>query len=630
MRRTGHRAGPVRSHDRWRRGAAVALYLLCPLSAWAQFPAGPEFRVNTYTTSSQEWPAVAADTNGNFVVVWESEGQDGSLDGVFARRFTSAGAPRGPEFRVHSATAGSQQAPSVASGPAGQLVVVWESFDGDGDGIFGQRFDAFGTPVGGEFRVNAYTTAGQVTPAVAMDTDGNFVVAWASDGLDGSQSASVFQLFDASGVPQGAAFQVNTYTTNRQNDPAVAFDAAGNFVVVWAGSGDQDGNNYGVFARRFSPAGTPLSGEFQVNAYTTSTQRDPVVAYAPSGNFVIAWSSTGADGDSTGVFGRLFDAAGTPLGGEIQLNAYTTSVQARPSLGMIGDGSFIVTWRSSFQDGDDVGGYGRRFDASGAPVGGEVRVNTYTTGAQQYPVVATNPDGDLAVAWFSAGQDGSFNGIYAQRYGDLIFQDDFESGALALWSAANADGFDLDASGPAALAGTDVGLQAFVDDTSALFVQDDTPNAENRYRVRFYLDPNGFDPGESVNKRRVRVFIAFNGSSQRLVTLVLRRLSGAYSLMARVRRDDGTRADTAFFPITNAPHVVEFDWRRSISPVASNGSLALYIDDVLATTLSGIDNDASPVEFARLGVMTVKTAAASGTVLLDQFESRRLNYIGPE
>jgi hypothetical protein len=263
-------------------------------------------------------------------------------------------------------------------------------------------------------------------------------------------------------------------------------------------------------------------------------------------------------------------------------------------------------------------------------VGVEVRINTYTVGAQQMPVVASDPDGDLVVTWFSGGQDGSYNGIYAQRYGDLIFQDDFESGALALWSAANADGFDLDASGPAALAGTDVGLQAFVDDTSALFVQDDTPNAENRYRARFYLDPNGFDPGESVNKRRVRVFIAFNGSSQRLVTLVLRRLTGAYSLMARVRHDDGSRSDTPFFSVTDAPHVVEFDWRRATAPGANNGSLALYLDDVPVATLTGLDNDASPVEFARLGVMTVKTAAASGTVHLDQFESRRLNYIGPE
>jgi len=614
-----------------RRPALFALYFLCPVTAWSQFPAGPEFRVNTFTTNSQEWPAVAADTNGNFVIVWESTNQDGSVDGVFGRRFTGAGAARGPEFRVNSWTSSSQQSPSVASGPGGRFVVVWQSYfqDGDGLGLFGQRFDAFGAPQGSEFPVNAQTTDGQFSPRVATDADGNFAVVWAS-GPDGSQSEAFLRLFDAAGTPQGVESQVNTFTTGRQEDPSVGFDAAGNFVVVWASGGYQDGDSIGVFARRFSAAGTALGGEFPVNVTTLGAQRNPVVAYDRNGNFVVAWSSSTGDGDGAGVFARRFNSAATPLGGEFRVNLWTTSYQGFPSITPMEDGGFIVVWRSSFQDGDDVGAYGRRFDASGTAVGSEVRVNTYTTGAQQMPVVSASPDGDLVVTWFSQGQDGSFNGIYAQRYGDLIFQDDFESGALALWSAANADGFDLSVSGSAALAGTGAGLQAFVDDTSALFVQDDTPAAENRYRVRFYLDPNGFDPGESVNKRRVRVFIAFNGSSQRLVTFVLRRLTGAYSLMARVRRDDGTRADTAFFPITNAPHVVEFDWRRATAPGANNGSLQLYLDDVPVATLSGLDNDTSPVEFARLGVMTVKTAAASGMVHLDQFESRRLNYIGPE
>jgi len=131
-------------------------------------------------------------------------------------------------------------------------------------------------------------------------------------------------------------------------------------------------------------------------------------------------------------------------------------------------------------------------------------------------------------------------------------------------------------------------------------------------------------------KRRVRVFIAFNGASQRLVTVVLRRISGAYSLQARTRRDDGTRADTGFFAISNASHLVEFDWRRATAPGANNGWLIFYIDGVPVNTLAGLDNDGSPVESARLGVMTIKTPAAGGSVLFDQFESRRVRYIGPE
>ena len=169
-----------------------------------------------------------------------------------------------------------------------------------------------------------------------------------------------------------------------------------------------------------------------------------------------------------------------------------------------------------------------------------------------------------------------------------------------------------------------------MDDANPLFVQDDTPSAETRYRVRFYLDPNNFDPGEADGKRRVRVFIAFSGASQRVVTLVLRRLGGVYSLQARTRRDDGTRADTGFFDISNAPHFVEFDWRRATVAGANDGALLFYIDDTPLSNLSGLDNDGSTVESARLGVMTIKTPAAGGTLLFDQYESRRIRYIGPE
>ena len=620
-------------HVRWRRVAPVAaLIVLSAPPVRAQSPAGPEFRVNTQTTAHQIRQALATDANGDFVVVWQADNQDGGLDAIIGRRFTGAGVPVGPEFQVNTWTTNEQRSPAVASGPAGQFVVVWESFlqDGDLSGIFGQRFDALGTPLGGEFRVSLYTTGNQSEPRVAMDAGGNFVVAWSSDGKDGALRAVLFQRYAADGSRQGSETVANVFTFGNQFRPAVAFDPAGDFVVTWSGGVAQDGNAYGVFARRFDGSGTALGGEFRVNSYTTGNQTDPDVAHDRNGNFVVVWTSAGGDGDGYVVAGQRFNPAGVPLGGEFMVNAWTTDDQSYPMVTVMEDDGFIVVWRSRDQDGDDFGVYGRRFSPAGLPTGTEVKVNTYTTGRQRYPTAAANPDGDLVVSWSSEGQDGSGYGVYAQRYGDLIFQDNFESDGLSRWSAANSDGFDLDTSGSAGLAGTDVGLLAFVDDTNALFVQDDTPNAENRYRARFYLDPNGFDPGESVDKRRVRVFIAFNGSSQRLVTLVLRRLSGAYSLMARVRHDDGSRSDTPFFSITDAPHVVEFDWRRSTSPAASNGSLQLYLDNVSVATLSGLDNDGSPVEFARLGVMTIKTAAASGMVRLDQFESRRLNPIGPE
>src|SRR5262245_4338004 len=102
--------------------------------AWAQVPAGGGFRANTYTTAAQYGRAVALNAQGNFVVAWHSDGQDGSGYGVFAQRFDATGAPKGAEFRVSVATSGSQWFPSVANDGGNGFVIAFMSPDGDGAG----------------------------------------------------------------------------------------------------------------------------------------------------------------------------------------------------------------------------------------------------------------------------------------------------------------------------------------------------------------------------------------------------------------------------------------------------------------------------------------------------------------
>ncbi len=83
-----------------------------------------------------------------------------------------------------------------------------------------------------------------------MDSSGNFVVVWSGFSQIGDLDAKIFgQRFDGSGKRVGSEFLVNAYTTNRQTNGSVALNSAGNFVVAWD-SYLQDGSKYGVFARR--------------------------------------------------------------------------------------------------------------------------------------------------------------------------------------------------------------------------------------------------------------------------------------------------------------------------------------------------------------------------------------------
>jgi hypothetical protein len=131
---------------------------------------------------------VTADSAGNFVVVWESYPQDGSSTGIIGQRYASSGAPLGSEFRVNTNTTDSSIRPSVAADTLGNFVVVWETlFQGPTlIDVFGQRYDSSGVPQGPEFRVNNVTGASQFIGVVAADSSGNFVVVWNSFAQDGS------------------------------------------------------------------------------------------------------------------------------------------------------------------------------------------------------------------------------------------------------------------------------------------------------------------------------------------------------------------------------------------------------------------------------------------------------------
>jgi hypothetical protein len=412
-----------------RQGVFVTAWvILGAVPASAQpLPLGPDFQINSYTLDNQAGVAVSAIQAGGFVVVWQSFTQDGGSWGVFGQRFGSTGVPQGGEFRVNSYTTNRQLGPVVSSGSSGSFTVVWtgEAQDGSDFGIFGQRYDSGAVPQGAEFQVNAHTTGTQTWPSVSSSSSGGFVVVWQSYGQDGSDFGVFGQRYDSAGVPQGGEFRVNSYTTGGQILPMVASDAAGSFVVVWQGFG-QDGDGYGIFGQRYDSVGAAQGGEFRVNTYTTFSQASPTVAAEAAGGFVVVWESS--DGHASGLFARRYDVQGLPQGPEFAVNSYTTGAQSSPALALAGSGGFVVSWEDSGQDGSDFGIFGRRFDSAGAAQGGEFAVNAFTTGRQLRASVAAHSSGTFVVAWESFSPDGSGYGAFGRRFGpDLVFRDGFET-----------------------------------------------------------------------------------------------------------------------------------------------------------------------------------------------------------
>ena len=188
-----------------------------------------------------------------------SVGTDSSYFSIQGQRYASDGTTAGAQFQVNTYTTSFQYGQSVGSDADGDFVVVWESSGSGGTdssyfSVQGQRYASDGTTAGAQFQVNTYTTAFQRFPSVAFSADGDFVVVWASNGSGGSDSDAFSiqgQRYASDGATAGAQFQVNTYTVNSQYHPSVGLDSDGDFVAVWTSNGSRgtDGDFSSIQAR---------------------------------------------------------------------------------------------------------------------------------------------------------------------------------------------------------------------------------------------------------------------------------------------------------------------------------------------------------------------------------------------
>lgn len=354
----------------------------------------PEFLVNTTTDGNQVRPAVARDSDGDFVIVWE----DGI--NITAQRYNAAGVPRGGEMVVNTAAGNT---PAVAMDADGDFVVAWQ-----GNGVFARRYSADGIPQGGPFPVNTFpsTTVGATT--IGVNAGGDFVVAWQSFDQDGNGYGVFAQRYDRTGDRLGGEFRVNTTTTGDQMAPAVAVDRDGDFVIAWEGNGP--GDSQGVFAQRYNASGAAQGSQFRVNTTTSNSQADPAVGIDAAGNFVIAWESEGQDGSATGIYARRFDKLGNGVGTEFRANTSTLSGQENPTVAVTATGAFVIGWVDRFSS--EGGFFAQSYNANGTSDGGEFRVTPPTgTGNLNVFVVAADADGNVVFV-----REGYPNDVFARQY----------------------------------------------------------------------------------------------------------------------------------------------------------------------------------------------------------------------
>jgi len=365
---------------------------------------GSEFKANTSTAGNQQNSAVAMDSSGDFVVVWQ-DNSGPNLD-VKAQRYGYPNTAQGAETTVAGGL-GAQSVPVIAMGASGNYVVCWMDGASGTDDVKAQRYDSSGVAQGAVINV-ATGANNQQDPAIAMDASGNFVVAWEHNtgGLDDTKA----QRFNSSGVAQGGVIDVAGGASD-QDDIGIGADSSGNFVICWEddASGTDD-----IKAQRYDSSGVAQGGVIDV-ASGAVVQENVVVAMDATGRFVAVWQAF--EGGNYNVKARRYNSDGVAQGSAFDV-INGSGNQDNAAIAMDSFGSFMIAWE------DDAGGatydvWAQRYNSAGTEQEFMFRANTYTTNNQLNPAVATDSNGTSIITWESQNQDGSGLGIYGQGFTNI-------------------------------------------------------------------------------------------------------------------------------------------------------------------------------------------------------------------
>ncbi len=215
----------------------------------------------------------------------------------------------------------------------------------------------------------------------------------------------------AAPVPLGPPIQVNTGPGGE--DPQIASDPAGNFMVVWEG-GDE------IRGRRFYATGQPAGDDlrlsldehgFNVGGDIDNSQS---VSADDGGNFMVVYNAEGGTCLGECLFSRRFGVAFDvgPAFEVVDSGDFDHQEAINPEVAAAGDGSFVVVFEGydfnqggpnpSGYAGSGEGTFGRRLVSSGQTTGPVFLANTISDGYQGdggQLDVAADGNAEFTVVW---------------------------------------------------------------------------------------------------------------------------------------------------------------------------------------------------------------------------------------
>lgn len=383
---------------------------------------------------SARYPDAAVDQRGRSIFVWASSGGSGNGDEVFLRVVDTDGASLVGPTQVNTYDAGNQQLPAVAVQPDNSFLVIWQSWEPPVSTpnvvrqvVRSQAYDAAGQKVGGEQLLSQLEPLGtsDISADVAVLIGGGYITCWQSSNTatPGFNNVTIqLRRVNDDGTPNGDQYQANSLYAGSVGDCDVAPLLDGGFVVTWAGPE--------IHARRFNAAGDPVGSEVQVNTIDINTPRDETaVASADDGRLLVVWTDGDEADNSTEIRGRMLSTTAVPQAGDFRVNSLITGVQDWPVVAGYGN-NFLVAWQSATTVGNDAEPYSiqvRLVAGTDQFLTAQLQANLWTDDSQTHPGIG-GANGRAALGWASQSNAETTQNVVLGRIWNVcgIFCDSFE------------------------------------------------------------------------------------------------------------------------------------------------------------------------------------------------------------
>ena len=431
-----------------------------------------EFRVNTYTADAQQTSNIAANpATGGFQVVWQSDGQDGFLWGVYGQNFTAGGQKVGTEISIADLTDGDQESPDVAFNEDGSGMWVWQStmqmaLSPDADtppvpttfpGVnYEVRSKLFGFQSSSETEVyipyevqrenkqsNSNINDDLIDISVTSLGGDRFLTSWYSKDEPRDEYTFMVESVDANTYRDNVSGEelfgiAEPFGNTNWGDAAFLrevtdrrFGTLEEYIVVSSQSGEADASGgkiiFQIFQQDLTDGSfnydtrldTDYNGRFDVgNSGATGSASKPHVAVLKDGGFAIVWQEQDERNADTSkwhydTYVQVFNDDFTPRAGKITVDTGSDK-ETLPEITALKDGGFAITWTDSSGPNDDV--MLQRFNGKGWKLDEAVMVNDTAPGDQNDSALATLNNGDVALTWTSSNGDNDGGAVMAKVF----------------------------------------------------------------------------------------------------------------------------------------------------------------------------------------------------------------------